>query len=286
MTERMILPESTRLPSEIFAEPAWLAEHLDDRAVRVVEMDVSRSAYEQGHIPGAILWNIYVDLRHGDYSLLERSELAELLGRSGLTPDDIVVFYGYGSYLGFWLMRAYGLTHALILRGTRQDWHDQGRPWTTDVPRPAATEYTLPTAEPLQLISQSELEGSLGEGDSLILDVRSDAEFSGERFWPSGASTGAGRPGHIPGAVHLHVDQLRQSHGSLKAEEDLQQLFRSHGAVPGRGIVTYCTIGNRASEVAFVLTYLLRYPDVRVYYGSWAEWGSQPETPIEVSRQM
>jgi thiosulfate/3-mercaptopyruvate sulfurtransferase len=281
LTDSISIRAGSTALSDVFAEPVWLAEHLNDPAIRVVEVDVSRSAYDQGHIPGAILWNAYTDLHHADYSPLDRREFADLLSRSGLAPDATIVFYGYGPSLGFWLMKAYGHERALVLHGTREGWRDAGRPWTMDLPRPATSTYTLPEAEATQLMSLDALQGTLGTGDPLILDVRSDAEFTGERFWPSGATEGAGRPGHIPGAVHLHIDLLRTAGGAFKNAAELWQLFQDRGVVRERGVVTYCTIGNRASEAAMVLRYLLGYPDVRVYDGSWAEWGTRAETPIK-----
>jgi thiosulfate/3-mercaptopyruvate sulfurtransferase len=266
--------------AEVFATPEWLVEHLADADMRVIEVDVSRLAYNQGHIPGAILWNAYTDLRHADYSLLNQREFADLLSRSGLTPNVTIVFYGYGASLGFWLMQAYGHKRVLMLNDTRQSWCEAGRPWTTDVPTPMPSTYALPQAEPAQLMSLDAMQSILGSGDPVILDVRSEAEFTGERFWPSGATEGAGRPGHVPGAVHLHIDLLHEADGTLKSEEVMRQLFRDRGVVPERGVVTYCTIGNRASEVAWILKYLLDYPNVRVYYGSWAEWGTRTDTPI------
>lgn len=276
-----IRADSTAL-ADVFAQPAWLAEHLDDPDVRVVEVDVSRAAYDQGHIPGAILWNVYTDLHHAqDYSPLERSEFEELLRRSGFTSDTTIVFYGYGPYLGFWLTKAYGHRRALVLNGTRQDWREADLPWTTVLPEPVPSTYTLPVAEVTQLMELQALQAALGSGDPLILDVRSQAEFVGERFWPSGATAGAGRPGHIPGAVHLHIDLLHTADSTFKSAAALRQLFQERGVVPERSIVTYCTIGARASEAALVLRYLLGYPDVRVYDGSWAQWGTQAQTPIE-----
>jgi thiosulfate/3-mercaptopyruvate sulfurtransferase len=268
--------------SDVFAEPAWLAEHLNDPGVRVVEVDVSRTTYDQGHIPGAVLWNAYTDLHHADYSPLDRREFEELLRRSGLVPDATIVFYGYAPSMGFWLLKAYGHERALVLNGTRQGWREAGRPWTTDLPKPATSTYALPAAEVTQLISLDALQGTLGSGNPVILDVRSDDEFRGERFWPSGATEGAGRPGHIPDAIHLHADLLRTADGSFKDAAALRQLFQERGVVHERSVVTYCTIGARASETALVLRYLLGYPDVRVYYGSWAEWGTRAQTPIEI----
>ena len=281
MTKSISIRVASPALSDVFAEPVWLAEHLNDPCVRVVEVDVSRVAYEQGHIPGAVLWNAYTDLHHADYSPVDRSEFEELLSRSGLTPEATIVFYGYAPSLGFWLLKAYGHEHAFVLNVTRQGWREAGRPWATDLPKPLTSSYPLPAAEVTQLMSLDALQGALGSRDPVILDVRSDAEFSGERFWPSGATEGAGRPGHIPGAAHLHADLLRTAGGTFKDAAALRQLFQERGVVPERGVVTYCTIGARASEAALVLRYLLEYPDVRVYYGSWAEWGTRAQTPIE-----
>ena len=282
MTDNIAIRAKSTARSDVFAEPAWLAEHLNDPGVRVVEVDVSRAKYDQGHIPGAVLWNAYTDLHHADYSPASCSEFEELLSRSGLVPGDTIVFYGYGPYLGFWLLKAYGHERALVLNGARESWQQAGLPWTTDRPESAPSTYQLEASEPAQLMSLEALQATLGSGNPLILDVRSQAEFVGERFWPSGATAGAGRPGHIPGALNLPIDLLHTADGAFKSAAELRQLFQERGVVPERGVVTYCTIGARASEAALVLRYLLGYPDVRVFDGSWAQWGTRTETPIEM----
>jgi thiosulfate/3-mercaptopyruvate sulfurtransferase len=274
------IPAGYSSVSDLFVEPEWLAEHVHDSSVRVVEVDVGRAAYEQGHIPGAVLWNAYTDLHHADYSPVKRVEFQELLRVSGLTPQDTIVVYGYAPYLGFWLLRAHGHQRARVLNGTRQAWRDAGRPWIADPSTPVKTVYTLTDTSASMVVPLDVIRTASGSGTMLILDTRSEAEFAGERFWPSGATEGAGRAGHIPGAVHLPIDLLHTSDGTLKKVADLRQIFQERGVTPERRVVTYCTIGARASEAAAVLRYLLDYPNVHVYDGSWAEWGTRQDTSV------
>jgi thiosulfate/3-mercaptopyruvate sulfurtransferase len=268
---------------EVLVDPSWIGAHFDDPGVRFVEVDVSPAAYDQGHIPGAILWNAYADLRDASYIPVEQSELERLLSRSGITPDMTLVFYGYGAALGFWLMKTHGHADVRMLDGSREQWPQSGAAWSTEVTEPIASAYKFPPEHTDIPASRKAVEAAIEDPGQILLDVRSEQEYSGERFWPSGAVEDAGRPGHLPGAISVPIDMLRTEDGALKSTEELRGVLDSAGVSKDKVVVAYCTIGNRASQAWFALKYLLDYPEVQVYYGSWVEWGKLPDTPIELS---
>jgi thiosulfate/3-mercaptopyruvate sulfurtransferase len=260
---------------------SWIVAHIGDPSVRLVEVDVSGAVYDQGHIPGAILWDAYGDLRDSDYRPVALPGLRQLFSRSGITPEATVVFYGYAAPLGFWLMKAHGHSDVRMLMGPRDQWAEAGERWATDVPRPAETRYPDLREDAGILASREAVEAAIGKPDQLILDVRSVPEYTGERFWPSGATAGAGRPGHMPSAVNVPIDLLRAENGAPRSVEELRRAFDAAGVTKDKAVITYCTIGNRASEAWFALKYQLGHPDARVYYDSWAVWGKLADTPIE-----
>lgn len=268
---------------DVLVDPAWIHGRIDDPAVRLVEVDVSPAAYDAGHIPGAVMWNAYSDLRRPDYTPITSAELADLLSRSGIDRSSTIVLYGYGAYLGFWLMKRCGHKRVLLMDGPRDRWEQAGYRWTQEIRPTGGESYRDLQGDETVVASQQEVASLIANPEALILDVRSRAEFEGERFWPSGAAEDTGRSGHIPGAVHLPFDLLLDEDRRLKPQSEVKAICDAHGVEPGRRIVTYCTIGNRASGVWFALTHLLGFSDVAVYYGSWVEWGKLAGTPIETS---
>ena len=262
-------------------DPAWIADHLNDDTVRVIEVDVAPAAYRDGHIPNAVLWNIYADLRGPDYTPIGKAGLERLLSRSGVTRETSVVFYGYGAHLCYWLLKSYGHDDVCLMDGPREQWVQSGREWSVEQPSDAAVVYELAAPNPHLHLSREAVLALLGQTDGVLLDVRSRAEYDGEHFWPSGAAEGAGQAGHIPGSIHLPIEALRDAQGRFVDAGEMRRLLREHGVTAEHRVVTYCTIGNRASQAWYALSRLLEYPDTGVYHGSWAEWGTHPNAPID-----
>jgi thiosulfate/3-mercaptopyruvate sulfurtransferase len=265
----------------MLVDPQWLEAHLVDPRVRVVEVDVSPAAYNDWHIDGAVLWNVYADLKDADYRLADAVAAQRLVSRSGIRPDSTVVFYGYAPAMGFWLMKLYGHTDVRILDCSRDTWRGEGRPCSSAPAEPATTRYVLPQPNERLRAGHTAVRHAIGDPGTAILDVRTRDEYQGERFWPSGAMEPGGRAGHIPSAVHQPIDDLYDDRGSFRAAADLRGVFRALDLDSHHELITYCTIGGRASTAWFALTYLLGRDHVRVYDGSWAEWGRMTGTPVE-----
>jgi thiosulfate/3-mercaptopyruvate sulfurtransferase len=259
---------------EALVDTQWLVEHLNDRDLRIVEVDMSRETHKDARIPGAVFWTIK-DLQLADWSInLDPNAFGQLMSKSGITKDTTVI--AYGSYPGtggwiFWLLKLFGHDRIKILNGGYQKWYAEGRPLAKNFSSFPISEYVPLSPDPNLRVLIDEVRASIDKNDRVLLDVRTLQEYTGEHFFDR-PPQGNQKSGHIPSAVHIeHLLTLNED-GTFKSFDELQELYSSQGITMDKEIFTYCAIGARSAYVWFVLKYLLGYPKVRNYDGSWNQW--------------
>jgi thiosulfate/3-mercaptopyruvate sulfurtransferase len=266
----------------------WAQQHLSDPGVRFIEVDVDTSSYSQSHIPGAVGWDWTSQLSDGiRRDIVSSGDLAELLSRSGVGRDTHIVLYGdnnnWFAAWAYWQLRLHGWQKVSLLNGGRRYWLDNGLPVTVDAPSHPLTNVTLPPTDPSLRAFRDDILPRLGDPGLSLVDVRSPAEFNGEVIAPPGMTETAQRAGHIPGATSAPWAQTVREDGTFKSADELKAHYAARGVTPDKDVIAYCRIGERSSHSWFVLHELLGYPRVRNYDGSWTEWGSMVNVPIEKS---
>ena len=272
---------------EVLVSTQWAADHLNDPKVRLIEVDVDTTAYDQGHIAGAVGWNWQTQLQDNiRRDLIDKAALEKLLGQSGISNDTTVVLYGdnnnwFAAY-AFWQLKYYGHKDVRLMNGGRKKWLEEKRPITTDAPKIAPASYRATGPDESVRARKEQVFALLEKKTSgQLVDVRSVDEFTGKIIAPPGMSETAQRAGHIPSAANIPWAQAANEDGTFKSADQLKQLYRGKG-VTGQGeVIAYCRIGERSSHTWFVLKYLLGYDNVKNYDGSWTEWGNLVGAPIE-----
>ena len=270
----------------ILVDTAWLADHLADPGIRVVEVDEDTTAYEKGHIPNSIAWNWFEDLHakpRRDY--VDQDGMNRLLQRAGVDGSTTVILYGgnnnwFATY-AYWLLRYLGFDNVKLLNGGRKRWELDSRELTADVPEFKSTTWTIPNrVRPELRAMREQVLGSIG--NVCFVDVRSPEEYRGEMMAPAHLpQESAMVPGHIPGATNVPWSRAANEDGTFKSPEELRDLYRAAGVREDRPVIAYCRIGERSAHTWLVLHELLGLSDVANYDGSWTEYGSLVGVPVE-----
>lgn len=273
---------------EVLVDADWVEAHLHDPKVRLIEVDVDTKAYDQGHIPGAVGFNWQKELQDQVVrSPIDKAHLEDLLSQAGVSNDTTIVLYGdnnnWFAAWALWILKYYGHADVRLLDGGRVKWLADKRELSTDVPSYTRTNYEAKSPNTSIRAFRDQILSELEQNSILALvDVRSPGEYSGELLAPANLpQEGAQRGGHIPGAANIPWSQAVNEDGTFKTAEDLRALYGGKGVSSEKDVIAYCRIGERSSHTWFVLHYLLGYPKVRNYDGSWTEWGSLIGAPIE-----
>ncbi|HEY6884353.1 MAG TPA: sulfurtransferase [Nitrososphaeraceae archaeon] len=273
---------------EVLTDTHWVENHLKDGNVRIAEVDYDpRANYELGHIPGSVLFDWKRDINDPiSRNILSKLSCEELLQRFGINNDTTLILYGdfnnWFAAFAFWVFKYYGYTDVKIMDGGRKKWLEEDRPLSKDVPNYPKGNFKASEPDDSIRVFMNYVKETLGKKDKALVDVRSPKEFTGEILAPPEYPTEhAQRGGHIPGAANIPWSQAVNDNGTFKSVDELKKLYDANGIIPDKEIITYCRIGERSSHTWFVLKYLLGYPNVKNYDGSWTEWGNMIANQVE-----
>ena len=279
------MPDSS-IRSDFLVETSWVAAHLNNPTIRIVESDEDYLLYETGHIPGAVKVDWFTTLQDSTRrDFLSQAAFEAMCSRLGIANNTTVVFYGdrnnWFACYAFWLFEYYGHPNRKIMDGGRLKWEKEGREFSRAVPSYQPVAYQAQSPDLTIRAFREQVLAHQAAGGPLI-DVRSPQEFTGELLhMPNYPQEGAMRGGHIPGAVNIPWSKaVNDTDGTFKPVEALRELYVGKGFTPDKEIIAYCRIGERSSHTWFVLKYLLGYPKVRNYDGSWTEWGNLVNVPV------
>jgi thiosulfate/3-mercaptopyruvate sulfurtransferase len=275
---------------EVLADTQWTEEQIKDSKVRIAEVDYDPKAnYQLGHVPGAVLFDWRQDINDPiSRNVLSKQACEDLLQRAGVNNDSTLVLYGdfnnWFAAFAFWVFKYYGFKDVRIMNGGRKKWLEEDREISKDIPNYPKGNFKASDPDKKIRVFLNEVKHALDTKDRIkMVDVRSPKEFTGEILAPPEYPTEhAQRGGHIPGAENIPWAQaVNDKDGTFKSADELKKLYESKGITPDKEIIAYCRIGERSSHTWFVLKYLLGYPNVKNYDGSWTEWGNMIANPIE-----
>ena len=271
---------------KVLVSTEWVNTHLDDRDIVVVEVDVDTKAYQEGHIPGAVGWNWQSQLCDPiQRDIIKKSDLENLLSNSGISNQTTVILYGdndnWFAAWALWQLKLYRHQDVRIMDGGRKKWIAEGRQLSTVTPVTKPVPYSASDPDVSNRAFLSHVQVAFKADDIVLVDVRSKGEFTGKILAPPGLPETCQRGGHIPTAKNIGWQSACNEDGTFKNYDELKGLYTGQGVTPDKEVIAYCRIGERSSHTWFVLKYLLGYPTVKNYDGSWTEWGNLVGAPIE-----
>ena len=264
----------------------WVAQHLNDPKIRIVEVDVDTKAYGESHVPHAIGWawdtQLCDTLRR---DIIPQDKFEQLMGNSGIDNATTVILYGdnnnWFAAWAFWQLKVYGHEDVRLMNGGRKKWIAEGRELSTDKPQISPKSYKAKKPDYSIRAFLPEVIKASAERSAQMVDVRSPQEYSGEILAPPGLPETCQRGGHIPSAKSIPWGKACNEDGTFKSVEELRALYGGAGITGEKPVIAYCRIGERSSHTWFVLKYLLGYQHVKNYDGSWTEWGNLVAAPVE-----